>query len=806
MADNTLTAKLTVDSKGLMKGFKQAQEVLANMQEKTASFGKGLKDIGKSISGVGDTLSRQITTPALAATKALTGMTLVKGFNQLTGIDTAQAKLKALGLDAKSVEGIMNSALDSVRGTSFGMDEAATAASSAVAAGIKPGKELSRYLSLTGDAAAIAGTSMSEMGSILNKVQTSQKAYTGELNMLASTGIPIFQWLADEAGVSTDKIMEMASSGGISSEMFLNAIETNIGGAAKIMGDSSFSGSVANIGNSISRIGANFLDAGGKGGGFFSIIKPMLADFNNYLGVIEEKAAELGVKFGEAFSSFITKMLELKAKFDGLSPSMQGVILNSVGIGASILVGIGPALKIIGTLATGVGTLSTLFSFLFSPIGLIAGAIIGLGIAFGIAMANNEEFRNKVFDAFGQFATAIIPVVISAVSMLIPFIVQLGTTIMSIVMAVLPILLDLFIQLVPVVMSLVLTVIGLVSQLLPLVSVVLDALLPVILLLIDTISNIVTAVAPALIAIIGAVIAIFEAIIPVVISILTVVIQVIANIIAAIMPIIAFIAAIITTIISIIAPIVTYIASIISIIFSVITPIIYFVTGVFTTVFSIISEIWQGIMLYISNAIAKISEIIAKLSSIVSGVFNTISGIVSRVMGTVSSIISGVFSAIQGAWKGLTGIVSNIFSGISSSVEKLVGHVKGFINGVIGGINLAIGLINKIPGVNISNIPQLYHGTNDWIGGFAYMNEGGRGELALLPTGSQVIPHDVSMRYAREAGRMSGRQTLEYSGGNTGIEGITQHITINSPHPTSPSENARRMKQASRQLAMEWSG
>ena len=33
------------------------------------------------------------------------------------------------------------------------------------------------------------------------------------------------------------------------------------------------------------------------------------------------------------------------------------------------------------------------------------------------------------------------------------------------------------------------------------------------------------------------------------------------------------------------------------------------------------------------------------------------------------------------------------------------------------------------------------------------MNEGGRGELVNLPNGSQVIPHDVSMKYAKEAAR-----------------------------------------------------
>lgn len=39
---------------------------------------------------------------------------------------------------------------------------------------------------------------------------------------------------------------------------------------------------------------------------------------------------------------------------------------------------------------------------------------------------------------------------------------------------------------------------------------------------------------------------------------------------------------------------------------------------------------------------------------------------------------------------------------------------------------------------------------------------------------------------------------------NDSSRNITQNLTINSPKPTSPSENARKMKQASRQLAMEW--
>ena len=78
-----------------------------------------------------------------------------------------------------------------------------------------------------------------------------------------------------------------------------------------------------------------------------------------------------------------------------------------------------------------------------------------------------------------------------------------------------------------------------------------------------------------------------------------------------------------------------------------------------------------------------------------------------------------------------------------------------FVNGVIGGINAAVGLINMIPGVSIGRIPYLARGTDDWAGGFARINEGGRGELTYLPNGSQVIPHDISVKYAKEAARVN---------------------------------------------------
>src|SRR5690606_25160514 len=396
MADYTLTAKLTADPSGFRAGFQKAQASLANLQSRVNQAGKRFQSIGKSISDIGSKLTRNITLPAVGAATALTSITLVKGFDRLVGIDSARAKLKGLGHDAETIESIMESALTSVKGTAFGLDEAATTAANAVAAGIPPGKELTRYLSLTADTAAIAGASLSEIGAILNKVTTSGRAYNTELQMLSDRGLPVYQWLAEEANTTADAIFDMASKGQISTDMLLNAIEKNIGGAAKIMGEESFSAAIANIGADIARIGANFLDAGGKAGGFFSTVKPLLTEFRGYLAQIEEKAADWGVAFGNAFNRFIDGIRQLKARFDELDPSVQSLILKAVGIGAAVAVGIGPALKFVGFLTTSFGGLVSAVSFLVSPIGLVIAALAGLAAIFGRQMIVNEEFRNNV--------------------------------------------------------------------------------------------------------------------------------------------------------------------------------------------------------------------------------------------------------------------------------------------------------------------------------------------------------------------------------------------------------------------------
>ncbi|WIB69804.1 tape measure protein [Curtobacterium sp. MCBD17_026] len=212
-----------------------------------------LKSVGKMATRSTAIIGGGIT--AIGATIAT--VAAKKGLDRLLDIDAATAKLKGLKMSTQNISTVMDSALKSVRGTAFGLGDAAGVASSAVAAGIKPGRDLTKYLSLTADAATIAGTSLDEMGSIINKTTTSGKVYTDNLNQLADRGIPIFQWLQEEYGVSAEKLSDMVQKGQVDSATFRKVIEKNIGGAALQSGDS-VAGAYANMGAALGRLGAMF--------------------------------------------------------------------------------------------------------------------------------------------------------------------------------------------------------------------------------------------------------------------------------------------------------------------------------------------------------------------------------------------------------------------------------------------------------------------------------------------------------------------------------------------------------------------
>ena len=236
-------------------------EVLEQTDASASEAGGRFREgFGRAVRGIGAGIAASIAAVGVGV-GAVVGSIGSKGISRALNIQDAKAQLTGLGHSAESVGTIMESALASVKGTAFGLDQSAQIAASSVAAGIAPGEALTRVLKLTADSATIAKAPLSELGSIINKVATNQRLTTETMQQFQDRGIPILQAVAKQMGVTADEAAQMVSRGEIDFATFQNALESSVGGAALSSGTTA-RGALANIGAAFSRLGAMFTQSG----------------------------------------------------------------------------------------------------------------------------------------------------------------------------------------------------------------------------------------------------------------------------------------------------------------------------------------------------------------------------------------------------------------------------------------------------------------------------------------------------------------------------------------------------------------
>ncbi|MSS84964.1 tape measure protein [Actinomycetaceae bacterium WB03_NA08] len=404
------------------------------------TFGRGFTTMvsaaNNGMSRVASTL-RGPATALVTAAGAGIGVALGKGFSRLTAIDTASKKLTGFGHDAASVKTIMDDATTSVRGTAFGLGEAATVAGAAVAAGIKPGEQLQRHLKTVANNASAAGMSMEEMGSVMNRAATQANGVQNDvIGQLADRGIPIYQELAKELGVTAGEVFKMASEGKIDFETFSRAAEKAAGTVADEMGNT-VPGSFKNLMASVGRIGANLL------GGIYPKIAPLIQAVTGALGPIEDKAKSLGEVIGTKVGPVIDRLTEWIGKlsdgslksskgFDGLlkvAGPLGGVLL---ALGSGGLGGLISRIPVVGGMLGGLGGV---FKLLGGPIGLLIGLIGGLVATGGDVAGFTSAITGMMYDLVGQIPALVKgimtvgPKIIHGLLSAIPLLLDAGTEI-----------------------------------------------------------------------------------------------------------------------------------------------------------------------------------------------------------------------------------------------------------------------------------------------------------------------------------------------------------------------------------------
>lgn len=460
MADGGEIAKAWVTiiptAKGMTSGIESELGGVGDKSGKKAGkgflggFSPSIAGVAKLATGIGATLA---------------GAAFIKGgISRALNIEDAQAKLAGLGHSADAVTSIMDNASASVKGTAFGLGDAAAVAAGAVAAGVKPGKELERTLKLMGDGATIAGSSMGEMGAIFNKVASSDMIQGDVLAQLGDRGIPILQLLGDELGKSSAEVKKMASKGEIDFATFQNAMEKGMGGAALKSGDT-FRGAMANTSAAMNRIGE-------------TLVKP-------FLGIV-----------GQGANALIPVL-------DGINTSLKPV-MESFGAWAStaIPVALEKIPEIFGQIGAVAGPLLGILGDIFAPIipqviELVT-SLSPMGLLFQSLLPVLPMLETLFFNIAGVISTllqAVIPLVQQVAGFLIPLFTELWSTILPPLVGVMG---QLMAALQPVIQALGPILQGVLAALMPIVTVVFGLIQTVITTVLNIISGVITAFSAAL--------------------------------------------------------------------------------------------------------------------------------------------------------------------------------------------------------------------------------------------------------------------------------------------------------------------
>jgi tape measure domain-containing protein len=281
--------------------------------------------------------------------------------------------------------------------------------------------EAEKLTNATVDLAAGLGLSGFEIAGIiqpLGQMQQVGKANLQDLKQLATRGVPVFEVLAKEFGVTTEKIRDMISDGLIPADRAINAIVTSF---AK-----DFKGAAAASTQSLSGLlsTAQDLRATSLREFFTPIFEAVLFAKNEgdfaladmlsleNIQVTIENAKELGqtiaVNVNQAFQNAVVVIQAFVGFIRQIPAPVISTILNIAKFAAIVL---GVTLAIGAFNAALIGLSSAFFLFV-NPVSLVVGALVAMGI--GIT-GNFETVKAAILDlgdSFGQ-----IPQFINAVTL-----------------------------------------------------------------------------------------------------------------------------------------------------------------------------------------------------------------------------------------------------------------------------------------------------------------------------------------------------------------------------------------------------
>lgn len=337
------------------------------------------------------------------------------------------------------------------------------------------------------------------------------------------------------------------------------------------------------------------------------------------------------------------------AKIMGIAGALAGLspVLIAVGKGMQFF---GGHLQKISMFATKIPMLGKAFGLLTNPITLVVAALAGLGLAINkVGFDNFVTTAQNAITSFAEQLPGIINTIVSKIVELVPVIFDGIVTAVQAIVALLPTLIPAIVQ----------GGIALFNGLVQAVTDIIPVLIQAVVTLIQTLVGALPTILPTLLQ-------------------------------GAVDLFMAFVQAI---------PII--IPQLIGAVGQLILSLVRSLPGLFSTLLTTVVRLFQGMWKSITGVFAGVGQWFQKKFS--------------EAWQNVQKVFSGVGQFFSGVWRTITGVFTNIGTSVAGAVSGAIrsglngalATIENIINGGISMINGAIGLINKIPGVNIGKIGRL---------------------------------------------------------------------------------------------------
>lgn len=233
------------------------------------------------------------------------------GLNRAFNLENAQFQLLGLLKDADAVSAVMKNVSDSVDGTAYSLDAAATVASQLAASGMRAGDQMFSSLRAVAGVAAMTNSSYQDIGRIFTQVAGQGRLMGNDLLQLSGRGMNAAATIAEYLNTTEGEVRDMVSKGKISFEIFSNAMDSAFGEHAK-KANETFNGAMSNIKASLARIGAMFVSPLIKSNGpmveMFNTIREKVNDIKKNLEPVAEVFSGAATKVVNAATGFIAKI------------------------------------------------------------------------------------------------------------------------------------------------------------------------------------------------------------------------------------------------------------------------------------------------------------------------------------------------------------------------------------------------------------------------------------------------------------------------------------------------------------------